>query len=57
MEFPFTEELQILVLRINHFVERLEWLGIWSPAILETTTVVVGVFVRIVGVGVVLLVE
>ena len=57
MEFPLTQEFHVLVLLINHALERHEGLRVRCPAILETTPVIVGIFIHIVGVARVLLVE
>ena len=57
MNFPLPEELQVLVLLANEFLERGERLHIGHPAILEAAAIVIRVLIHIVGVANVRLAE
>ena len=57
MEFPITEELHALVLLIDEMREGLEGLGVWSPAILHASSIIIGVLILVLRVIEMLLVK
>ena len=58
VEFPFAQELQVLALALwIQALKWLEWFKRWSIIILETATIVVGVFILVIGVFVVTLIR
>ena len=48
VDFPFAEELHVLVLLVNQFLERSERLGIGGPVILEASAIVIGILIDVV---------
>ena len=57
MQLPITEELHVLVFLVNEVRERLERLGVWRPAVLHRSTIVIGVLINIIRIVEMLLVE